>query len=574
MKKLSTLQSNNAKLNIVSRYKVIICALLLFSPVVLNLSLAQEGKKISDTDMKKSQIKTAILNKKQKINLPEAASPGTVQISGEVIFEDCNTAMRNNIESAMSQIVNRFDDPATLSCLKDAVITEDQGSSPERILEKLSENMPTRIICHPAPCGGPGFDGCAGVGNGEEVFTLRAALAQNGPVERVAEVIVHEVAHRKNYGHPGQSSRTDYPFTIPVQAGSCVRKLNVMGLARSEAPGDTELAMFGGSGGNPFELRCPSGRLVTGMRVGSASDVNFVTLHCGSINVGPAGEQRGTSRTEDRSCSSGDVAIGLRLQAGNLVNRISMECASLAVLAADQIDTTTSLIFLGGEGAGPLSGTRVCPKGMAINGLRGRAGARIDRIRVMCEDVNTKRQPASKALALVGNKNGIAKAEHCLGHGAAISVYGHSGGGLDRLGLACQATRSSGSMINPAQLVGSVSLHAIDWNGGNGGTPFVLPCPSNMVAVGLEFRERTGVDAVRVGCSGLNDWKSGAAAPIRFTGWTGQPQGEVISRLCPQGAFLSGLLSWSKKTVHKEPTLQGVQPVCRAINYAVGMSAN
>jgi hypothetical protein len=507
---------------------------------------------------------------------PVQAQPSgdAVFLSGDVVFEDCTPAMRDNIESAMALIVGRFDGAAMPACLRDAVITEDQGSSVEHILQRLSENQPTRVICKPEPCGGPGFNGCAGVGNGEEVLTLRSQLAQEGPVDEIAGVIVHEVLHRKNFGHPGSSLLTDYPFTVPVQTAQCVRRLQVRGLARSAAPGDTELAMFGGTGGDPFDLRCPSGGLVTGMRVGSGEDINFVALHCGPVTLGPVGEERGTIRTENRRCPAGQVGIGLRMRAGRLVNQMAMECAALDALKANQSSPATSLLFLGGEGAGPLAATRTCPTGMAMKGLRGRSGARIDRVRVICEDVDTVRQPAPHSLALVGQRNGLAKSEHCLGHGVVTTVYGHSGGSLDRLGVACAATRASRVLPDAAVVLAGSTTHALDWNGGNGGSPFTLPCPANTVVVGLEFRQRTGVDAVRAACVGINDWRPGGPAAIAFTSWKGHPRGIVRSRICPRGSFVAGLHSWSKKTVHDEPTLQGVAPICRAISYRIGLAPN
>ena len=516
------------------------------------------------------------------LSSPETAESqpevGTVvqHISGTVDFEGCDASARNNINDAMALILDRLDDASYLACLKDAVVTETFGATPEQVLLRLRDDVPTRVICQDIVCGGPGFLGCAGVTDGEEVFTIKNDHARNGMPSAVAATIVHEVAHRKGFGHPGSSARLDYPFTVPVQAATCVQNLVADGLDRSDAPGDTELAPIGGIGGENFQRRCRRGQLVSGMNVVSADLVNGISVHCDGGDLPRVGSNNDSTRTLDRRCSPDRRVVALRAQFGDrpgspptsVVSYLAMACARVVDLNADIENPPVNWRYLGGSGGDP-GGVRQCPTGMAVNGILGHAGARVDEIRVLCEDVDGISLPNPHALTLAGSRTGRGKIGFCLGRGVMTALYGHSGGSIDRLGGSCHPTRGASIFGLPEVIGGNATRHVFDWSGGNGGLPFTLACREGDALVGIATRGgSTSVDAVQGTCVDPAEWSSQSSTVAhRQTGFRGRPSGAITSLTCPRSEYLVGLETWAAKTVHAEPTVQGVVPHCRLINY-------
>lgn len=496
-------------------------------------------------------------------------------ISGTVDFEGCDAAARNNINDALALILDRLEDAMYLACLKDAVLTETFGATPEAVLLRLRDDVPTRVICQDVVCGGPGFLGCAGVADGEEVFTIQNDHVRNGAPVDVAATIVHEVAHRKGFGHPGSTGALDYAFTIPVQAATCIRNLVADGLDRSDAPGDTELPPLGGIGGESFQRRCGQGRVVTGMEVVSSDLVNGITLHCEGGDLPRVGSNSDSTRAVDRRCAPDRRVVALRAQFGDrpgspptdVVSYLAMACARLSDLSADVQDPAVDWRYLGGGGGDP-GGLRECPTGMAVKGLVGHAGARIDEIRVLCEDVDGISLSNPHALALAGSRTGRGKIGFCLGRGAMTALYGHSGGSIDRLGGSCHPTRSGSIFGTPEVVGGNATRHVFDWNGGNGGQRFTLACRDGDALVGIATRGgATRVDAIRGTCVDPAEWSSSnATVTRRNTSFRGDSTGAIASRTCPRGEYLVGLETWAAQTVHAEPTVQGVVPYCRRLD--------
>jgi len=516
------------------------------------------------------------------LSFPETAQSqpelGTVvqHISGTVDFEECDAAARNNINDAMALVLDRLEDASYLACLKDAVITETFGATPEHVLLRLRDEVPTRVICQDIVCDNADFLGCTGVRDGEEVFTIKNDHARNDMPSAVAATVVHEVAHTKGFGHPGSKARLDYPFTVPVQAATCVRNLVADGLDRSDAPGDTELAPIGGMGGENFQRRCRRSQLVTGMNVVSADLVNGISVHCEGGDLPRVGSNSDSTRTLDRRCSSDRRVVALRAQFGdrpgspptNVVSYLAMACARISDLNAGMENPPVNWRYLGGSGGDP-GGVRQCPAGMAVKGILGHAGARIDEIRVLCEDVDGISLPNPHALTLAGSRTGPGKIGFCLGRGVMTALYGHSGGSIDRLGGSCHPTQGAPVFGLPEVIGGNATRHVFDWNGGNGGQPFTLACREGDALVGIDTRGgTTSVDAVQGTCVNPAEWNSQSSTVAqRQTGFTGRSSGVITSLTCPRNEYLVGLETWVAKIAHAEPTVQGVVPHCRGIDF-------
>ncbi len=500
--------------------------------------------------------------------------PGVALIGGEVELTGCSELAENKINDAMAIVLDRLEDAAYLGCLKDAIMTDTNGLRAEKVLSRLKDKMPTKITCKQVVCGNPTILGCAGISDGEENFTLQTAHAHSSPAVEIAATIVHEVVHRKGLGHPGNTSALDYPFTVPVQAGTCIQNMVADGLDRRDAPGDTDLAPVGGTGGGVFERRCGPKDFVRGFTVFSSNFVNEIIIECDSGFLSPIGSEMDSDRQMVRQCQSDEHAIAIRAQTNAVVNYLAMACAKTNAIEADIEKPPVTWRYLGGAGGGDEGGLRVCPAGMAIKGFHGRSGARVDELRVLCEDIDGFVQPTPTQLEVAGSADGASKLGYCIGRGVMAALYGQSGGSIDRLGGSCFPTRKQPNLIGndgaPELIVGNSTRHVFDWNGGNGGTPFSLECSDGQALVGVDLRIGEGVDAIR----GICDTPSvGISTSQVRTAWTGRRTGAVVSRTCAQGSFLVGLKTFAKKSVHATPTLQGVAPICRKINYLPGSVA-
>jgi hypothetical protein len=176
-------------------------------------------------------------------------------------------------------------------------------------------------------------------------------------------------------------------------------------------------------------------------------------------------------------------------------------------------------------------------------------------------------------LALAGSRTGKSKIGFCLGRGVMTALYGHSGGSIDRLGGSCHPTRRGSPILGFPQVIGgNNNRHVFDWNGGNGGQPFTLACREGDALVGIATRGGAiSIDAVRGICADPAEWSSQTATvEQRLTDFKGRSSGAIASRNCPRGEYLVGLETWAAKTAHAEPTVQGVVPHCRRIDFQLG----
>jgi len=496
-------------------------------------------------------------------------------LNGQYTTVDCDAAAVEKIDEAMAIIVNRLNQAPYLTCLRDAVWSGADGATAEDVLARLRDDMPTEITCKDTVCGGNGAVGCAGVGDGPEVFTIENDHVHDAGAASVAVTIVHEVAHRKAYGHPGNTGDLDYPFTVPVQTASCIVNAEADGLDRSHAAGDTWLSHAGGNGGRPFERRCADNQHATGMVVDSSKHVNRLKLHCDSSTTSAAGSYKDSTRTKDQSCAAGQQVIGVWGASSNMVNYLGMICASEADLQNDEPNPSKSYASLGGQWGGRFF-MRTCPTGMAVKGMGGRDGARIDQLQLLCEDVDGKKQAPPHRISMVGTKTGSSKVGHCLGHGVMTGLYGHAGAEVDRLGADCKGTSQGQTPydVTPVVAMGSGNRHVTDWVGGNGGPPFTQSCGDGWAMVGIEVRSGARLDAIRPICAAPSQWSATSGTVVTWSpsSFAGGNTGVLRNRQCARGEYMVGMETWAKQNAHATPTVQGVEPICRSIKYGISIS--
>ncbi|MGH1344173.1 MAG: hypothetical protein ACRBN8_21620 [Nannocystales bacterium] len=488
----------------------------------------------------------------------------SLRINGEIEFDGCSAPEQSRIEDAMSIIMGKLHSDAYLECVGDAFMTEDRGHLPEEVLARLRQDMPTLIECKDQVCGTDSAVGCAGVGISDERISVKRSYVMEAEVESVAGVILHEVAHNKNYNHPGSWFEPDSRFRAIRQVQECMRSGEPDGLLRSQAPGETELARIGGHGGSPFDLSCPPGRVSTGFRVDSSADhVNRIRMHCEGTDTGSVGAYYDSTSTRDRSCPAGQVVVGVRGATDNHIGNLTMLCASET--AVENMETGyDSARWLGGGDFSGHAVERVCPAGMAVSAIHGRSGARIDQLRVVCQDHPTNPRGPNRYLTAAGSTAGSSERQFCSGYGAMVGLWGRAGGEVDRLGGRCRPT---GSTFLGVPFIDGSEYQTLEARGGLGGeVNFDDQCPDGQLMVGLQVRgDRVG--RVRATCADPGAWVGGSSFPaLSYTPYRGaNTNGTLRTRTCERGEFVVGLETWAGQTVHATPTAQGTRPICRRL---------
>jgi len=175
---------------------------------------------------------------------------------------------------------------------------------------------------------------------------------------------------------------------------------------------DFQSPTWGGGGGSPFDLACPSGQFVTGIIGRSGSRVDAFGVVCGTPTL-----------VEDRSVSP-------------FRYRVNFATAGTAGP-------------VGGGGGSPFRYD--CPANSAVMRVQGRSGSRLDQVRVDCYrwDVEFSagawrvvRSPTTGASTLYGGGGGSTFDYTCPNGGSGVPsavrrAFGGSGSEVDRLGVWC-----------------------------------------------------------------------------------------------------------------------------------------
>jgi hypothetical protein len=179
--------------------------------------------------------------------------------------------------------------------------------------------------------------------------------------------------------HPHQSWRRTIPLDEPKQ----------MPVSRTDT--------FGGPGGGPFELACPAGSVMTGLRARSGAWVDALSPVCsrwvgrsetlGEIEGQPFVGGGGGGELFIRCAGRRGVVVGLQMfQADNRdqsIGLINVDCTDYEHPSVFWNKLGGSADYLGQSQRGPRVEER-CGSGLVAAGIHGKSGAFIDRLGLLC----------------------------------------------------------------------------------------------------------------------------------------------------------------------------------------------
>lgn len=479
-------------------------------------------------------------------------------------FVNCGQTQQTTIHSFADMLSNRIYENQGASmraCLSDSFLSYVNGAEwSGDIWKEYNRAATTQITCANSltTCGGS-LDtwGCANVGISGEVVTLMNQMINdpNVSTQEKASLLAHELSHNYGHSHPNSADNdSEYFFTVPERARSCVRNFNSLPFGESRTngmPGEVELGYVGRFGGTPYEFAGTGSQFVSGINSWANATINGLEVQMSDVSENRffeplVGTQNGFHNT-NRLCNSGEVVIGLWGTAGSTVNQMAIRCAQRTNLG------NFHDLPADGNANNQMPYSTMCPAGKAVRQIRGRSGSSIDQIKLVCDDVNKAFSPdhaPHKVGPMFGSASGVLFSLRCSGNGAFSSFNGRSGSLVDRLAGMC--TPTGGTL--PVTPQGPVHP-AIPWMGGHGGTAFANACPGGELMVGVNVRSGSSVNAVGPICAPASQWDTSAtgAHDLALNGGTG---GTLNRQMCPAFQFLVGLEAWGGSVVN------GVQAVC------------
>jgi hypothetical protein len=421
-------------------------------------------------------------------------------------------------------------------CLQEHYVTGAEGDSPETIVRRLREDMPTLIRCADLLYGRPAQ---APVNVSEEQFTFDNAYLDDSTktdIDRAA-VIVHEVAHNKRYRHNSSAENddpaapfkdsVDYKFSVNEQVEACARSTgnNTFGpdyglgpitvgngSARGGLTRGTKQAPIGAYGGSPKILEPGNALFARGLYGYARSRVDsigFITADMNGIGSSPGYTPQFGGLTTDpylNDCGPGNLLIGIEGFATNLVNSMSGLCRT----ASDVLNNGSAYWTTGF--AGQYTGDyyfRMCPNQMVVKRALVRTGSAVDRVELECEHVGSGQTQAKETLGSFGSStSGTAFREQCPPGSVMDGLTGSANSRVDRLGATCRAVtrRMSGRTAYIAMTGGGAQM-ALEWHGSwNGYTWTSDKCPIGMAIIGIDARSGSALDQVRAICANVSQW--------------------------------------------------------------------
>jgi hypothetical protein len=433
----------------------------------------------------------------------------------------------------------------------------------------MFRELPTTVYCvNPGYCGS-GAAACAYVGDGDdpEVMFIETDYLASRTAEEVAGTMVHESGHTKGWRHFGSLTDIGYRYSVNATGHECMEDLAQPGGSRHSPWGEAEQSPVGGTGGEPFHLRCPAGTRATGITVDASTIINRLQLRCsdGSVTA-RTGEYKDSTTTITHVCPAGSSLVMMRSRSDSMLRSLRSYCAPDAELEADDpTPTMISNLNLGGAATGTLA-WRTCPTGMAVIGAVGRSGARIDQVRWICGDIDGDVMPNPHPHGYRGTKNGSSKLDVCAGRGALRALYGRAGGQVNQVAGECDRTVPDDATGVPRPSGFLETRHGLDLHGGGGGTTFNQPCVNDSLVVGLQVRSGARIDAIAPVCADVDTWTAGTTW-VQNVPLAGGTSGTLSTLLCPSREFVVGLQTWAAHTSQwNTTTVHGVQPICRRLD--------
>ena len=518
----------------------------------------------------------------------QATGPGTRRqsINGVITWNTekvCSTDQKDKIEQAMAHVMdNLLHHPTGFkNCLRSALMTRDNGVSPDAIFWLLRDNMPTTIGCQDsskvACCGGVKNWNAYAPLNEPEQLVFDTTFVDTKTARRVAGVLVHEVAHNKGFSHP-RNGQYGYNFTVNEQVESCMQ-FGTPTASRDSMPNETETSHVGGSGGTPFGINADRGAYLNGVYVGLGSYNGQQLLrrlrgHQTPVNGGSSRWSphfgRGATPTTwaTRYCPQRQVITGIMGSSDTRIKSLSIRCTPIMSLRV-RSEAGSHWFWVGGGSTGHMY-LRRCPTGMAVKAFRGRYNTNIDQVRLVCQRVSLplaeEHYRARSHLTLAGRWTGKHTTRQCLGLGAMVGLYGRTGSEINSLGGECKTTwRDTLGRVR----LRTANKHVLPAEGAtSNGSHFVERCPTNFALHGIRTRAGARVYRVQGLCVKTTRWRANTTpGPLdKVTiGAHGGSGGSTRILSCPRGKFVVGLDTLTKKGPFTQPSVHGLRVICRTL---------
>ncbi len=503
-------------------------------------------------------------------------------LNGSLTFgPGCTATHRTNLTNAVNYIGSRIGSSQVRECLKNVTLYEAHDYTPEDMISRMRA-VSSYIDCAELTGGGGSTNTLSWTGGpNPEVFTIDSSDILTESMGRVAEIIMHEVAHRQGFAHTGDQGVIPFEFSVNEQIGDCILDYDGFGADDNDVGvKEVELPWLGGGGGGVYRTMCPVGTRVIGATgYSSTTQLNGLRFRCSnSTNSGLIGTATGTAIT--KNCAAGESVAGFRGLTGGVVKGLFVGCDSDTDLQNNLWNGFNSLTGIGGAG-GVNWVDRVCPTGHAVVGAVGRHGGAVDSIRFICRDFDGATIEDPYLYGQFGTINGATMKStvgYCPDYGALISLWGNAGAELDSVGGSCTRRANGfgpfGSVVLEGDLNASdqeVYGSLVDYGGGTsgGGQGFELGCPSGKAIVGLRARSGARVNAIGAVCAFEGEWSTGVTTSMVNLPLQGGSGGTYSVILCPTRSFVVGLETWAKATPElggSPTTVHGLSPMCRKLN--------
>jgi hypothetical protein len=500
--------------------------------------------------------------------------------NGNIHFDNAScrpfgvTFLETNLQAGLTLARQQLDDPLMAGCMENAFLALNHHSFAERFLPQMRAPVNTVVRCDDLtqvnssmwvyPRAEWPSDLPAGT---TEYVVADFGFAGSASTTDIAAVFLHEVAHTKDFIHPNQPNDNsptlnfrqspDYQRSVPEQFLACSRNMSAgfavpNGFRRDLIAHSTTLAPVGGAGGQGFERLCQIG---TGLRIQATDVINAVGLNCSSFSTPMAGGPGGMP-VQNSNCLSSERLVGVQGSADNVLTSLGALCASTtSIQMGRRNESDLRLRDLRGNSTGTAF-RRWCPAGMIVSGLRGNAGALVDRLEVDCVSLNNFTPVTQEHLAQVGGNGGTSHFHKCAGFSAMTALHFQSGWDVDRLGGECSVIAKNCPTCTES--TSSEHMILVPSQGGFGGAVGRAECPPGAALVGLDlwWTAPFAINGVRGQCANVTDWHAGNPF-MTPTARAGRDVATLHQRRCRQGFFLTG---WN---IRSSGLVDAVSPICR-----------
>jgi hypothetical protein len=246
----------------------------------------------------------------------------------------------------------------------------------------------------------------------------------------------------------------------------------------------------------------------------------LLALICIAIVSLPGCERRATESAELVASLRAENEA-LRRQSISLLGENAALRAQLMGQPAWQ--SSAQLRRIGGTG-GVTPYARICSRGQALLGFYGRAGGVIDALAPVCSPLDSallttadgSLAPVETALEPLGGPGGADFDRLCDAGSHVVGIRGRAGANVDALELVCGRTSGAAPPDDARPSRRRSDSAVLPPVGGSGGLPFDRSCPEGWVVMGVSGRYGRFIDSLTVHCGPVgepSELQEGATAP-------------------------------------------------------------